>query len=611
MDIPSFLRTYPPFDHLDDDRLAEVVRHTRIEFHPAGDTILRQSGEPSRYLYVVRTGAVEVLDGTDVVDLLGEGEVFGQFSLLSGLGPAFSIRAGEDTICYLVDADIAESVMGTRSGLAFLSQSLRRREIRAIDGIDPERVDPWKTHVRALVRRPLVTAPATVTIREAAELMTRERVSSLLVERDGGFGILTDRDLRTRVIALGRSPDTSIDEVLTWPVITVPSETLVADVSGLMLERGIHHVPVQAEDGSLIGVVTDVDIMGLEHKTPFMLKVDVERATNRNEVIRAAHRLPETVVSLVEANLDPIQIAHAVTVVVDTLTRRLLDLAIHDLGDPPCPWAWLALGSEARQEQALVTDQDNALVIDPRGATLEEADRFFERLAGSVNGSLAEAGFPKCKAGVIASNRQWRGTVATWEDRFRRWIGDPGGPGSLLTNIAFDYRPVAGPLEVRSVLDDAIRSARAAPRFMRFLGKLAIEGRPPSGFLRDAVIESRGTTALVLDVKRDGITLIVNLARFWAIDAGLTENRTINRLRDSVFLGEIPEELQVGLEEAFRLLWQVRFEHQSQQARQQHPPDDFVDARVLGPLARQGLKEAFRMIERGQLILETGLAKRR
>src|ERR1700675_2027464 len=204
MDIPSFLRGYPPFDDLDAQTLQDVVSHTHIEFFPAGTLILRQAGEPSRFLYIVRKGAVEVLDGTLVIDFLSEGEVFGQFSLLSGLGPAFSIRAAEDTICYLVDLEVAEEVMGTRRGLSFLSSTLRRRETSALDGTEMGVGEPLQAAVGSQVRRPPIMATTVFSIREAAELMTRERVSSLLVDRGDGLAILTDRDLRSRVLALGR-----------------------------------------------------------------------------------------------------------------------------------------------------------------------------------------------------------------------------------------------------------------------------------------------------------------------------------------------------------------------------------------------------------------------
>ncbi len=611
MDIPSFLRTYPPFDELSDERLSTVVQYTHIEFYGGGQVILHAGGDPAQFLYVVRTGAVELLDEEHVLDLLSEGEVFGHPSLLSGMSPVVTVRAHEDSICYLIDREVAEDVLATHSGLAFLSSTLRRRVVRALEGIDPSAVDPWQTPVGSLVRRPPVTAPVASSVREAAELMTRERVSSVLVERADGLGILTDRDMRSRVLAMGRSPDTVISEVLTSPVITVPAETMVAEVIALMFERGVHHVPVVDGPGQVLGIVTDTDLMGLEQKTPFALKADIERAADTPAVTEAARRLPETVCALVEANVDPIAVGHVVAVAIDTLTRRFLELGIRDLGDPPCPWSWLVLGSEARSEQALLTDQDNALVLNPGDSLLGEVDPYFERLATFVNDHLEVAGIPRCRAGVIASNHEWRDTIDEWGVRFRRWMQDPSRMGSAFSEIAFDYRPIAGPLEVQRVLDSAIRTAPGERDFIRHLGHLAVGSRPPTGFTKDAVVESKGKSALTLDIKHGGITLITNIARVRAVMAGLTENRTLRRLHEVTALGRMDEERCRGLEEAFRLLWQIRLEHQTRQVRDGAAPDDLVDPASLGPLARQGIKEAFRMIEREQDALATELGLRR
>jgi CBS domain-containing protein len=600
MDIPSFLRRYPPFDALDDAALARVVLHTRIEFHPGGDVILNQGGEPSRFLYVIRTGAVELLDEGQVLDLLTEGEVFGHPSLLAGSAPTLTCRAHEDTIVYLMDTEVAEEILGTHSGLAFLSMSLRRRVIRALEGLDPESVDPWQTRVGALVRRPPITAPLTFSVREAAELMSRERVSSLLVERADGFGIITDRDLRSRVLAPGRSPDTHIGEVMSWPALTVPHDSMVAELSALMLERGVHHVPVTDEAGTVIGVVTDVDLMGLEQRTPFLLKTEIERAATPDELMVAGRRLPATVATLVDANVEPTAVGHTIAVAIDAMTRRSLELGIGKLGDPPCPWTWLALGSEARQEQSLKTDQDNALVVDPHGTTMAEVDPYFAALAAFVNEQLERAGIPRCKAGVIASNEEWRNTPSGWVARFTRWIDERTWMSGALSAITFDYRSVAGPLQIEASFDEIIRAASGEPRFIRRLGETALAERPPSGFLRDLVIPKKGETVSALDVKAGGITPITNLARVYSIMSGLTENRTLRRLAAVTELGRIAPETREGLEEAFRLLWQTRLEHQVHQIGEGQPADDMVDPRALGPLARQGLKEAFRMIDRAQ-----------
>jgi CBS domain-containing protein len=433
----------------------------------------------------------------------------------------------------------------------------------------------------------------------------------LLVERTGGLGILTDRDLRSRVLAMGRSPDTVITEVLTSPVVTVPAETMVAEVIALMLEHGVHHVPVVDGSGHVLGMVTDTDLMGLEQKTPFALKADIERAVDAPAVTEVARRLPETVCALVEANVDPIAVGHVVAVAVDTLTRRFLELGVRKLGDTPCPWSWLALGSEARSEQALFTDQDNALVLDPGDAPFEEVDPYFEKLAMFVNEQMESAGIPRCRAGVIASNPDWRDTIDEWAIRFRRWMQDPSRMGSAFSGIAFDYRPIAGPLEVQRVFDSAIRTAPGERDFIRHLGHLAVGSRPPTGFTKDRVVESKGRSVLSLDVKDGGITPITNIARVRAVMTGLTENRTLRRLHEVTALGRMDEERCKGLEEAFRLLWQIRLEHQTRQVRNGVAPDDLVEPGSLGPLARQGLKEAFRMIEREQDALATELGLRR
>lgn len=600
MDIPSFLRLYPPFDDLNEERLEEVVRHTQIEFFPAGTVIQHQSGEPSGFLYIVRTGTVEARDGDSVADVMGEGELFGFVSLITGLGPAFTLRAVEDTICYLVDQGIARELLASRRGLVFLADSLRRQEVSALTGREREVIDAWTAPVSTRVRRTPLIAPPTWSIRRAAELMTRERVSSVLVQGADGLGILTDRDLRAKVVAAGRTSDDTLEEVMTRPVVTVPPETTAAEVLTLMYERGIHHVPVVSDEGTLVGIVTDTDLMDLEQKKPFMLKGEIERTSTVEKLVELGSRLPEMVVALVEANAEALEVAHAVSVTIDTLTRRLLEVEIKELGTPPCPWAWLALGSEARQEQALGTDQDNALVVDPGGDPLDSVDPFFETLARSVNEHLEGAGIPRCKAGVIASSKSWRDTPAGWQERFRTWIGEGTWIAGAMGAISFDYRPVAGPLDVRATFDEIVREASRNERFVRRLGTTALEDRPPTGFSSNQVLHSGGRSTPTLNVKDQGIALITNLARVYSIMQGRTENRTIRRLRAAEEARRIDADDRQGLEEAFNLLWHTRLEHQALQVRQGEAPDDLVDPAALGPLGRQGLKDAFRMIDSAQ-----------
>jgi CBS domain-containing protein len=611
MQVEAFLVRHPPFDSLETAELERVARSVQIEFFPAGATILQQAGKPAQSLYVVRTGAVELLDEGRVLDLLGEGEAFGHPSLLSGLGPAFAVRAHEDTLCYLVDRAVAEEVMATPSGLAFLTASLLRRERRAGLAREGESAaSVGLVRVGALIRRsPVICAPE-ATVREAAELMTKERVSAVLVSAEEGLGIMTDRDLRSRVLASGVPWETRVREVMSFPVVTASVDATANDVLLLMLGHGLHHVPVTDGEGNVVGVVSDGDLFGLDRIAPFSLHRAIERATTEGHVVEESSRLPEIVVALVEAETDPVEVGHIIAATVDAATRQLIALSLRDLGEPPGSWAWLALGSEARHEQSLRTDQDHALIFDPAGGASDEADPYFAELAARVTGGLESAGVPRCRGDVMATNPLWRRPVTAWVAEFRARLADPGLAGKVFTSIALDYRRVAGSLDVESILDGLIRQASRNPTFARRLAHTALELRPPTGFVRDFVVEARGAHAGTLDVKHGGITPITNLARAYAVGSGLTGNRTLWRLREASATGVLDPDVSFGLEEAFRLLWRVRLEHQAVQVRAGLPGDDAVNPRSLGPLTRRGLKDAFRLTARAQRALASEMGLR-
>jgi CBS domain-containing protein len=327
-------------------------------------------------------------------------------------------------------------------------------------------------------------------------------------------------------------------------------------------------------------------------------------------VVEEASRLPEIVVALVEAETDPVEVGHIIAATVDAATRQLIALCLRELGDPPGSWAWLALGSEARHEQSLRTDQDHALIFDPADAVSDEAEHYFAELARRVTDGLERAGVPRCRGEVMASNPLWRRSVNAWVAEFRARLADPGMEGKVFTSIALDYRRVAGSLDIESTLDGLIRQASRDPTFGRRLAHTALALRPPTGFVRDFVVEARGSHAGTLDVKHGGITPITNLARAYAVGRGLTGNRTLWRLREVSTMGVLDADVSFGLEEAFRLLWRVRLEHQVAQVRAGLPGDDAVNPRSLGPLTRRGLKDAFRLIARAQRALASEMGLR-
>src|SRR6476659_3192856 len=422
MDIAGFLAAFPPFDGLDEGQLNRIASATQVEFFPAGATILERAGEPAGSLYVVRKGAVETLDDGRLLDLIGEGETFGELSLVSGQGPVASVRAAEDTLCYLIPRSLAEELLQSASGTRFLA-SVARRRLDAKQA--PTEIPDMLSTVGAQVRRPPVTAPPDATVAEVASLMTEQRVSSLLIKVGDDWGIVTDRDLRSRVLAAGRSPDAIVAEIVTTPIVTVSAETRIGDVLLGMLERGIHHLPVTEGTGTVVGMVTDTDLLGLARQSPFALKSAIERAADHAAVVALARDLPDVVAALVDSSVDPVDVGRVIAVTIDALTRRFLELGIARLGEPPVRWAWLALGSEARREQAMFTDQDHALVLEPGDRAHEDFDPYFAELARSVTDGLEEAGIHRCHGNAMAEHPPLRRSLDGWVGAFRGWMQDP------------------------------------------------------------------------------------------------------------------------------------------------------------------------------------------
>lgn len=604
MDAITFLSRYPPFDRLSPDDLAATVASIQIEHFPAGSVILERAGEPARFLYVIRKGAVELVSHGRVFDLLGEGEMFGQFSLLDSARPTATVRAHEDTLCYLIDAGMADRILGTSAGTTFVLGTMRERLEASFDaGTTPPGV-PYRP-VGRLLRRRVITADPGMTIAEAAARMTDERVSCLLVPMRDGWGIVTDRDLRSRVLASGLSPKAPVEEIASFPMKTLTDDALAGEALLMMFAEGVHHFPVIDAGGQVVGVVTDTDLMDVGRHTPFAIRSAIERARTEQETIAAGRELPEVVCALADAGTDPVGVGRVVSLVVDALTIRLLALGIERLGEPPAPWAWLALGSAARHEQALSTDQDHALAYDPGERPAEEIDPYFAELSELVTAGLERAGIPRCQGGAMAANRAMRRSVTDWVSAFREWMRDLGRSGSIRSSIVFDFRRVAGPLDPEPELQAVIGEGRTDAAFLQHLAWRALDDRPPTGFWRNLVVERRGEHVGRLDVKHGGITIVGNIARLEAVRAGVPAKGTLDRLRGARAAGSLEEDGARELQEAFRFLWGVRLQHQAEQVRASEQPDDFVDPSKLGPVTRRGLREAFNVIARAQRALAT------
>jgi CBS domain-containing protein len=597
-EVVRFLGEHPPFDALESGELERVAAAAEPEFHRAGVTIFCQGAEPVSHLRVVRAGAVEIIFDGRVLDLLGEGELFGHASMLSGLPTGFEARAGEDTVCYRIPADIAQEPLSRPAGLRYLARSLLdlRYEGGAAVTTEPG-VDPPLQPVGSLVRGEPVVCPPDTSIRRAAELMTEAQATCVVVDvGHGTLGILTDHDLRTRIVAAGLSGEMPVSAAMSAPAYTCPADRLGGDVLLDMLDRGFRHFPVVSVTGQVLGVVEDIDLVGAQSRSSFYLRRRIARAQTVEELTDAARELRPTVIAMHEAGVAAANVAAVYSVVVDALTRRLLEFAV--VAEPEASgfeFAWLALGSQARREALPGSDVDSAIVwFDAPGD--EAVHSRLCAIGATVVSWLEASGLRADEHGATASDPRFVRSLDSWKRAVHSWIDDPTQEKAvLLVSVLVDSRPVWG-IHTGTPVADSLRLAPDNPALLRLLARFALSHRPPTGFFRGLVVESTGEHRGRLDLKRGGVIPIVDLARWAGMAAGVTSASTLERLRAAAAAGTMSEGQARTLEDALTLITGLRVEHQVAQLRAGVEPDDFVDPARLSALTRSYLREAFRAV---------------
>ena len=602
-DIAGFLGSHPPFDAVDADELARIAATTETEVSPRGKAIFPQGAGPVEYTWVVRSGSVEVIDDGRVLDLLGPGELFGYASMISGLPTGFEARAAEDTVCYRIPADVIRPLLARPDVLRFVARSIVARAVPATPA------DQVQVRVARLIRTPPLLCRGDEPIREAAKRMTDQGASAVLVPLGGSFGIVTDRDLRTRVIAAGLSPDEPVSAIMTEPAYTVTADRLGDDVLLDMLERNVHHIPVLSPAGQVLGVVDDGDLVAAEGRKPLLLRRAIAVADSPAELAAAVAGLDPATIALHDARVTAEHLTAVRSVVLDALTRRLVELAVRDAGPPPVPFTWFALGSLARREAVPSSDVDSALAWDGDDS---EAAGYVGRVTRAVDEGLRACGMSPDAHGASAANPIFARSLASWHRAARSLSDDPTqGKALILVSVLADSRPVWSSGGTGGGTGGGLWEARPYPDqagLLRMLARFALSFRPPTGFLRDFVVEHSGERRGQLNLKHGGLIPIVDLARWAGMEAGLASASTLERLRAAEAAGTMESAEAQTLAEAFGFISSLRLDHQVEQLRRGEAPDDFIAPKTLNPLARSYLREAFRAVASVQANLSAELS---
>ena len=442
--------------------------------------------------------------------------------------------------------------------------------------------------VKYLVKRAPIFVEPVATVAQAARTMHEALIGSVLVADDPP-GIVTDRDLRGRVLAAGLGPETPVRQVMTRPLKTLDSDAPVFMALQLMLEEHIHHLAL-VEEGKIVGVISSTDLLRHEATGAFYLRRTLDSVENPAELAHYSREVAGMVQTLFRGGLGAVQIGQIVSSLNDALVKRLVSLAERELGPAPTDFAWIVFGSEGRLEQTLLTDQDNALVYEVASS---EAHTYFKALAKQVVDGLTQVGFPLCPGGYMATN--WCKPRNEWQSLFASWVRTPKPLALLEAAIFFDFRPVAGSLSL-APLEDILAAAETEKLFIAHAAQEALTWGPPLGFF-NRIRSDHG----MVDLKKGGIGPIVNLARVGALAAGSRERSTLERLVTAGNSGLLfKREDAALLAETFEFLLHVRLRQQLAALQTNQPIDHKVRLDALSALERRHLKEAFVTIRQVQ-----------
>ncbi|HWF25403.1 MAG TPA: putative nucleotidyltransferase substrate binding domain-containing protein [Solirubrobacteraceae bacterium] len=601
-EVQAFLAVHPPFDALADAARRELASAAVMTPFGTGQLALVEDGAPARGLYVIFTGSMDIVHEGEAIQVLEPGECFGHPSLLTGMAPAFTVRAREESVCALLPAAPSRRALGTEAGAAYVAETLRKRLTRAghtVHGL----LDVGTTPVSAIARPAVFCEPET-TIREAALALGEEGVSALLVRvNEEELGLVTDADVRACVASGTLELGASVRGLARSPVPTTPVGQLAVVATVDMLAAGENHLAV-LDGGHISGMLSAADLLGLDARSPIALRHTILGAADEDVLASAASHLPQLFRLLVQAGVPPRDIGRVLSLQHDALVARLIDFSLALHGPAPTPWAWLDLGSAARREFTLASDQDNALAY---GETPPEdaagVDDYFARVGREVNAGLARCGFGVDNNGVLAGDRRWRMSKPDWLSTFDECLREPDESHLIRATVSFDFRPAAGGLAITAALAERIRAAREQSDFMRLMARTATGYPVALGFRGQLAVEKHGPAAGRVDLKRGAIIPLVNLVRFHAMANGVTISPTLDRIDAVASAGGIDAGLAEALREAFDVITRLRFEHHAACIAAGAPADNLLDPDALAPIARGDLREALHSVRRAQKLL--------
>jgi CBS domain-containing protein len=545
--ITDFLKNYPPFSHVKYLNLLEVAKLSKVIYLEKNETLFKINDTIHDSFYIVASGAIGLSITSDsdeiLIDKCDEGDILGLRPFFAKDNYLMTAKAREESILYAIPITVFKPIVTDNiQVLNFLLQSFASNTRNPYDKdhkgklisenviSDNQSVDIQHFQPINYTKNPITASPSDI-VKNIAQIMSVKRIGSIIIQENNlPIGIITDKDLRSKIATGLYSIDVSIDKIMSFPVTTVPENLSIAEAQIMMLKQNVGHLCV-TKDGSvyseIIGIISEHDVVVAQANNPGVLLKQIKRALNGNEL----KTLREKIADLIQNSIDKkIPINHICSIVGElniAITNKAIELSLELMqSPPPSKFAWLNIGSQGRKEQLLLTDQDNAIIFENVAEDKYEiVKNYFLTLAENITKILNTVGYEYCPANMMASNPMWCKSLSEWHNQFKEWIHNPGEKGILMTTIFFDYDFVYGDENlVNSLTDVLFEETNKNELFFAYLGADALKNPPPLGFFRQFLVESDGEHKDDFDIKSRALMPLIDAARILTLHKGIKNN---------------------------------------------------------------------------------------
>ena len=607
--IYVFLKDFPPFNSLERNQLMTICEQVKVGYHEKGSFIFKTNEELHNSFYVVKDGAIGIYRDTSLVDKCDEGDIFGLRALIRKSNYQLSAKAIEESITYAISSNLLEELITSNTDAnKFLLASFATNTLRPYSNTINGRLYSQEgefqdnngvlIHLQSVqvVKEPVICTEDT-SIDSAAKIMTANRVGSIIIViNKKPIGIITDKDLRTKIATGIFSIDAKVNQIMSSPVICIPENTSVAEAQIVMLRDRITHLCITKDGTSqteLVGVLSEHDIVVSSTNNPSFLIKEVKRAQSAEKLLGIRLQAQGLIERYLRQHIPIFFVSKIISAINEAICKKAVDLSLEEMKNPlPTSFAWLVLGSQGRREQMLLTDQDNALVFeDVPSSQYKETKAYFLKLASLITKKLNTVGFEYCPADMMASNSKWCLSLSEWKKQFKDWITHPDEDKIMLSTIFFDYERSYGNRHLVDDMSDSIfKSIDSYGIFLNFLALNAIKNPPPLSFFRQFLVENDGEHKDLFDIKSRAIMPLVDAARLLVLSYKIKDNNnTIRRYEKMIEVEPQNKELYAACIDAFKILLRFR----TIQGLKHKDSGRFIDLKSLNKSDRLKLKGCF------------------